>query len=47
VDENGGYSPIIITSNSVNIGNKKGIKQKLLSHTIEFQYAFDKIIQRG
>jgi hypothetical protein len=47
VDENGGYSPIIITSNSVSIRDKKGITEKLLSHTIEFQYAFDKIIQRG
>lgn len=41
------YRPIVITSNSVQIRNKRGIGPRLLSHTIEFIQANKIIIQRG
>lgn len=41
------YDPIIITSNSVTIRNKKGYVNKMLSHTISFVKAYNKVSQRG
>ena len=47
IDNNEVRTPIIITTNSVSIKTKTGISGKLLSHTIEFVMANEKIIQRG
>jgi hypothetical protein len=44
---NSTYIPIVITSNSVEIRDKKGSGNRLLSHNIEFIYAYKKVIQRG
>lgn len=41
------YDPIIITKNSVEIRDKKGFGNRLLSHTIDFVKAYAKVSQRG
>lgn len=41
------WDPIIITSNSVEIRDKKGYGNRLLSHNIEFIKSYKKVIQRG
>lgn len=41
------YTPVIITSNSVTVRDKRGIGNRLLSHTIEFILANKKVVQRG
>lgn len=41
------YDPIVITKNSVEIKDKKGYGNRLLSHTIDFVKAYKKIVQRG
>jgi hypothetical protein len=47
IDDQETRIPIVITSNSIAINDKNRISGKLLSHTIEFVMANDKIIQRG
>ena len=47
-DVNGIYwEPIIVTKNTVEMRNKKGYGNRLLSHNIEFVKAIPKIVQRG
>lgn len=41
------YDPIIVTSKSVEVRDKKGYGNRLLSHTIEFQRAYPTVIQRA
>jgi len=41
------YIPIVITKKSVEIRDKKGWSNRLLSHTIEFVYANERVNQRG
>jgi hypothetical protein len=38
------YNPIVITSNSVEIRDKKGYSNRLISHNITFIYSYNKII---
>lgn len=48
-DDNGNitYDPIIVTQNTVELRNKNGFGNRLLSHTIEFQKAYRLTIQRA
>lgn len=41
------YDPIVITKNSVEIKNKNGFGNRLLSHDIQFVKSYKKVIQRG
>lgn len=42
-----GPIPVVVTDTSVEVRNKSGFGNRLLSHTVTFQLAYEKIVQRG